>query len=141
VFNYVAGFEKELEDGSKAAVPGKLDLFSNVDHDRWLAPANTILVDSVQLASDEAMSPEFKRASATLISEFKEGYRRRYPGRDPQEVTDEELMGEVLNTVGKPGRLGARNQVRCICLDADRGVGGQHGDPHPGRQSVREPSS
>jgi type III restriction enzyme len=112
VFNYVAGYDKELEDGSIHPVPGQLDLFSNVANDRWLAPPNTILVDSVQLDSGEAMSPEFKRASATLIAEFKEEYRRRYSGRDPEDITDEELMREVLNTVGKPGRMGAA--IKCV---------------------------
>jgi type III restriction enzyme len=96
VFNYVAGYDKELEDGSIHPVPGQLDLFSNVANDRWLAPPNTILVDSVQLDSGEAMSPEFKRASATLIAEFKEEYRRRHSGRDPDDVTVKTPTGTSL---------------------------------------------
>jgi type III restriction enzyme len=46
------------------------------------------------------------------IAEFKDDYRRRFPGRDIEEITDEELLREVMNTVGKPGKLG--EQVKCV---------------------------
>src|SRR5204863_2200975 len=45
VFDYVAGWEKKLADGSTVAVPGKLDLFSNVRDGQFIARPNTILVD------------------------------------------------------------------------------------------------
>src|SRR5471030_348470 len=35
VFDYVAGWEKKLPDGSSALVPGKLSLFSNVIDGQW----------------------------------------------------------------------------------------------------------
>jgi type III restriction enzyme len=94
------------------AVPGALPLFSNVEHDRWSSWPNTILVDSAQLESGEAMSDEFKRMAATEIEEFKAEYRQRFPGRDAGALTDEDLLREVMNTVGKPGKLG--EQIRCV---------------------------
>jgi hypothetical protein len=77
-----------------------------------LARANTILVDSAQLESDEGMSPEFKKLAAAQIDEFKAEFRTRFPGRDVEALTDEDLMREVLNTVGKSGKLG--EGIRCV---------------------------
>ncbi|HVW37513.1 MAG TPA: hypothetical protein VHB99_09410 [Pirellulales bacterium] len=73
---------------------------------------NTILVDSEQLESGEAMSAEFKQFAAREIEEFKADYRRRFPGRDADDLTDEDLLREVMNTVGKAGKLG--EQIKCV---------------------------
>jgi type III restriction enzyme len=112
VFDYVAGWEKPLDGGEQVAVPGELELFSNVDGDQFASRPRTILVDSRQLESGESMSDEFKRVAATEIDEFKSDYRTRYPGRDIEDISDEDLLREVMNTVGKPGKLG--EQVRCV---------------------------
>src|SRR3954465_15843763 len=58
------------------------------------------------------MSDDFKKFAAHLIEDFKTEYRRRFPGRDAETLTDEDLMREVLNTVGKKGKLG--EHVRCV---------------------------
>ena len=93
-------------------VGGRLPLFSNVDADgRWLPRRVTILVDSQQLESGE-LSGEFKTIAATEIETFKQEYRERFPGRDADALTDADLLREVLNTVGKPGKLGER--IRCV---------------------------
>ena len=39
-------------------------------------------------------------------------YRRRNPGADVDKLTDEDLLREVMNTVGKRGKLG--EHVRCV---------------------------
>ena len=112
VFDYVAGWEKTLPDGTHGPVPGKLALFSNVGDGRWSARPNTILIDSQQLESGEGMSDDFKKIAAVEIEEFKDEYRVRFPGRDAEDLTDEDILREVMNTVGKPGKLG--EQVRCV---------------------------
>ncbi len=120
VFDYVAGWAKlDAEgkpalqpDGSPLLVPGKLDIFSNVQDGRWVSRPNTILVDSEQLDSGEALSDEFKRMATTEIAEFKQEYERRFPGRNADDLTDEDILREVMNTVGKPGKLG--DGVRCV---------------------------
>lgn len=112
VFDFVAGWEKKLKDGRTVPVPGNLPIFSNVDHGQWLERPNTILVDSEQLESGEAMSPEFKKIAAKEIEEFKAEYRARFPGRDAESLTDEDILREVMNTVGKAGKLG--ENVRCV---------------------------
>src|SRR5213080_4325621 len=58
------------------------------------------------------MSDDFKKLAGHQIEEFKAEYRRRFPGRDMLEVKDEDLMREVMNTVGKKGKLG--EHVRCV---------------------------
>jgi type III restriction enzyme len=114
VFDHIAGYETEQThpDGAAYVSPGKLPIFSNVEGNRWLHRPNTILVDSEQLESEEGMSSEFKKLAAVQIEEFKAEYRQRFPGRDVENLTDQDLMREVLNTVGKAGKLG--EHVKCV---------------------------
>ncbi len=114
VFDYIAGYETghEHADGEPVVAPGALELFSNETGQRWLHRPNTILVDSRQLESGEGLSDDFKKLARHQIEEFKAEYRRRFPGRDAEGLTDEDLMREVLNTVGKKGKLG--EHVRCV---------------------------
>ncbi len=113
VFDYVSGWAKTLgDDGTEIVVPGALPLFNNEEDGRWSARPNTILVDSEQLESGEGMSPEFKKIAAVEIEEFKADYRTRFPGRSSDDLCDEDLLREVMNTVGKAGKLGER--VRCV---------------------------
>ncbi|MEK7310729.1 MAG: restriction endonuclease subunit R, partial [Chloroflexota bacterium] len=106
VFDYIAGWEKPIAEDQSVLAPGKLALFSNVEGDRWTLRPNTILVDSEQLESGEGMSDDFKKIAAREIEEFKAEYRARFPGRDADDLTDEDLLREVMNTVGKAGKLG-----------------------------------
>ncbi len=112
VYDYIAGWEKPLPNGSSVAVPGKLSLFSNEANGRWSNRPNTILIDSEQLESGEAMSADFKKIAAREIEEFKAEYRRRFPGRDIEGLKDQDLLREVMNTVGKQGKLG--EQIKCV---------------------------
>ena len=79
IFDYIAGYDKALPSGETVAVPGKLPLFSNVDHGEWRTRPYTILVDSEQLESGDAMSVDFKSAAVREIEEFKEEYKQRFP--------------------------------------------------------------
>jgi len=112
VFDHIAGWEKKV--GEETVVQaGALPIFRNDDeHGGWLSRPNTILVDSEQLESGQAMSEEFKRIAASEIEEFKAEYRIRFPGRDTDKLTDEDILREVMNTVGKPGKLG--EHVKCV---------------------------
>jgi type III restriction enzyme len=120
VYDWVAGWEQTKTVGEleiTSIVPGQLERFSNVERftageNRWTDRPNTILVDSSQIESGEAMSPEFKKIASREIEEFKNEYRQRFPERDVDAITDEDLLREVMNTVGKPGRLG--EQVKCV---------------------------
>lgn len=112
VYDYIAGWEKPIADKSIAQA-GQLPIFRNDDgRGGWLHRPNTILVDSQQLESGDAMSDDFKRMATHEIEEFKSEYRARFPGRDTDSLTDEDLLREVMNTVGKAGKLG--EHVRCV---------------------------
>jgi len=112
VFDYIAGWEKQIGDQTVVQA-GNLPIFRN-DDDRggWLQRPNTILVDSRQLESGEGMSDDFKKIAAREIEEFKAEYRIRFPGRDAENLTDEDLLREVMNTVGKAGKLG--ENIKCV---------------------------
>ena len=64
------------------------------------------------MLDQEAISEEFKKIAAMEIEEFKADYRTRFPGRDAEALTDEDLLREVMNTVGKAAKLG--EQVKCV---------------------------
>jgi len=111
VYEWISGYERPYADTTVIAA-GNLDLFRNEDGEQWTPRPTTILVDSQQLESGEGMSDDFKRIAAREIDAYKADYRRRYPDRDPDDLTDVDLLREVLNTVGKPGRLG--ESVKCV---------------------------
>lgn len=112
VYDFIAGWEGPVGDQMMVHA-GHLTLFRNDDGEgRWLDQPNTVLIDSHQLESGSAMSDSFKKIASREIEEFKAEYRRRVPGRSANEVTDEDLLREVMNTVGKAGKLGER--VRCV---------------------------
>ena len=111
VYDYIAGWNKPI-GGNTVPVPGKLPLFSNVQDGTWTQRPRTILVDSEQLESGEGLSTEFKRVAAVEIEEFTADYLRRFPGRSVEDVDDAQILREVMNTVGKNGKLG--EPVRCV---------------------------
>jgi type III restriction enzyme len=112
VFDYIGGWEKEIRKKTIVQA-GALPIFRNDDENGgWLQQPNTILVDSQQLESGEGMSEEFKKYAAREIDEFKAEYQVRFPGRDAETLTDEDLLREVMNTVGKAGKLG--EHVKCV---------------------------
>ena len=112
VFDFIAGWEKQIGEQTIAQT-GQLPIFRNDDgNGAWLHRPNTILVDSRQLESGESMSDDFKKIAAREIEEFKAEYRARFPGRDAESLTDEDLLREVMNTVGKDGKLG--EHVKCV---------------------------
>ena len=112
VFDFIGGWEKQIGEKSVAQA-GQLAIFRNDDgNGAWLHRPNTILVDSQQLESGNSMSDDFKKIASREIEEFKAEYRARFPGRDAENLTDEDLLREVMNTVGKAGKLG--EHVKCV---------------------------
>jgi len=112
VFDWIAGWEKESDDGTHPLVPGQLELLSNVEDGAWAARQRTILIDTVQLESGEPLGKDFRQDAAHEIDTFKQELRQRDPGADVAEVDDAALLREAMNTVGKAGKLG--EQIRCV---------------------------
>ena len=112
VFDWISGGEFELPNGDLHLRSGALPLLSNVEDGAWVKHQRTILIDSVQLESGEALKDDFKKAASHEIDAFKAEYRRRHPGADADALTDADLLREVMNTVGKRGKLG--EHIRCV---------------------------
>jgi len=109
VYDYVSGWKKE---DSNVVVAGKCPLFRNFDeHGNALDRPRTILVDSVQLESGE-ISDDFKIAAAEELAAFKRDKINRDGASVAEKIPDSEILREVMNTVGKEGKLGAN--VRCV---------------------------
>lgn len=114
VYKLIAGYESAVPDGSPMVVPGVLDLFSNFDV-RTRQPLHrppTLLIDSDALEHSGQVDDEFKRVFASEIEEFKREYRLTHPHRSVEALTDADLLREVVNTVGRAGKLG--QHVRCV---------------------------
>jgi type III restriction enzyme len=74
---------------------------------------NTILIDSAQLESGEALDKDFREMAATEIDQFKREMVERTGDITAGDKIDEStLLREVMNTVGKKGKLG--EQIRCV---------------------------
>lgn len=114
VFKEIAGYERVDESGQRHAVPGRFPLFSNFDRDtaRPLARPPTLLIDSDALEHSGQIDEGFKKVFAPEIERFKRQYRLRHPERWVEELSDAQLLREVVNTVGKADTLGAH--VRCV---------------------------
>ena len=110
VYRWIAGYERETVSGQIKIEKGNLDIFRNEDGVRFFDRPNTLIIDSAQLESGEKINNEFKKIFSKEITDFHKEYHKRFPGRD--EPTDEELLREVMNTVGKPGKLG--ENIKCV---------------------------
>lgn len=114
VYDYISGFDRTNDDGSVTPVPGRLELFRNYDEfGNPLARPNTLLIDSEQLESGEALDENFRGMAADEIERFRREIIERGGDRKQAEnISDADLLREVMNTVGKEGRLG--EQTRCV---------------------------
>ena len=110
VYDYIAGFQRDNGD----LVTGRLPLFHNFDEQgQALARPRTLLIDSQQLESGEALDRNFRAMASVEIERFRREKIQRSGDRHAgDKISDEELLREVMNTVGKPGRLG--DSVRCV---------------------------
>ena len=109
--DYIAGFTRTDAEGFEKVENGALELFRNYDdHDQRLDRPRTILIDSAALESGGEIDKGFRDAHAAEI----EAFRRERAARDTGagEIGDAEILREVMNTIGRKGRLGEK--VRCV---------------------------
>ncbi len=114
VYDYIAGFERSSDDGSTRVVPGRLELFRNYDESGNPLPRpHTLLIDSEQLESGAALDRNFRDAAKDEIDRFRrEIVQRTGDRRQADNLSDQDLLREVMNTVGKPNSLGGA--TRCV---------------------------
>jgi type III restriction enzyme len=115
VYEWIAGFERPEDEGEQARFHnGHLALLRNYDEygDR-LARPNTLLIDSEQLESGDALDSNFREIAGPEIEQFKrELIERKRDAAAADGLSDQDLLREVMNTVGKTGRLG--ESIRCV---------------------------
>jgi type III restriction enzyme len=114
VYQYISGFHREGDNGATTLENGRLPLFQNFDDfgNRRARP-HTILIDSEQLESGEALDKDFREMAADEIEQFRQEIVQRTGDiREGENIDDATLLREVMNTVGKKGRLG--EQIRCV---------------------------
>ena len=114
VYDYIAGFHRENDDERTTFQQGRLPLFRNFDeHGDALARPRTLLIDSEQLESGEALDKNFRDFASDEIDQFRRDIIDRTGDRKAGDnLTDQDLLREVMNTVGKQGRLG--ESIRCV---------------------------
>src|SRR3546814_4206543 len=72
VYDYISGFQRENDDGTSSLINGRLELFRNFDeYGNPLARPNTLLIDSEQLESGEALDDNFRGMAADEIERFR----------------------------------------------------------------------
>ena len=113
VHEWISGWQRPNEDGEEIFEHhGHLKLFRNFDeHGNPFPRPYTLLIDSQQIESGE-LDKNFRAMAAAEIEQFKREMKQRSGAGDVGELSDAELLREVMNTVGKKDRLG--EQVRCV---------------------------
>ncbi|MGE3818308.1 MAG: BPTD_3080 family restriction endonuclease [Isosphaeraceae bacterium] len=115
VYDFISGFHRRDGDGSTTLEHGRLPLFRNFDEATGdpLPRPNALLIDSEQLEAGDALDDNFRGMAADEIERFRrEIVERTGDPRAGETITDQELLREVMNTVGKPGQLGG--SIRCV---------------------------
>jgi len=114
VYDFISGFHRENADGSTDLENGRLPLFRNYnEHGDSISRPRTLLIDSEQLESGDALDKDFREMASDEIDRFRrEIIERTRDVNAAQNITDQELLREVMNTVGKKDRLG--ESIRCV---------------------------
>ena len=115
VYDYISGFHQKHENETTSLVNGRLALFRNFEETTGnpLPRPNTLLIDSEQLESGDALDDNFRAMASDEIERFRRDIiERKKDAHAADNLTDQDLLREVMNTVGKEGQLGAG--IRCV---------------------------
>lgn len=115
VYDFISGFHRKNPDGTTTLENGRLPLFRNFDETTGnpLPRPNTLLIDSEQLEAGDALDDNFRNIASDEIERFRrEIVERSRDARAGDNITDQDLLREVMNTVGKFGQLGG--EIRCV---------------------------
>ena len=112
VFDYIAGWEKPLAERRNRGRAGQA---AAVQQCRGRSLHRAAEHDSGRFRATRIGRGDERRVQATCRPRNRRVQGRlppRFPGRDADGLTDEDLLREVMNTVGKQGKLG--EQIKCV---------------------------
>jgi type III restriction enzyme len=118
VYDFIAGCNPERADGGTDFEASRLPLFSNYDENGDPLPRpRTLLIDSQQLESGDALDDNFRKVAGPEIEQFRRDVLERGGPlaeeiRSGKEFDEARLLREAMNTVGKAGKLGGG--IRCV---------------------------
>ncbi|RCW87576.1 BPTD_3080 family restriction endonuclease [Phyllobacterium bourgognense] len=113
VFEWISGWTRQVEGEPQTIHRGHLELFRNFDeHGNHLPRMNTLLIDSQQIEAGGNLGENFRKIAADEIEQFRLEKAAREGAADVSNISEAELLREVMNTVGRKGRLG--EQIRCV---------------------------
>ena len=107
VFKYMAGYETVDTEGNTIYIDGHFDIFSNYQNGIPKRRQPSLLIDSI--AIDEAgaiIDDDFKKVFANEIQQFKREYATLHGSGSADTLSDGDILREVVNSVGKQGKLG-----------------------------------
>ncbi len=108
VFKMMAGYESVDADGNTIYVSGKYDIFSNYKDGMPLRKQPSLLIDSAAIEdAGSVVSDDFKRIYHEEIERFKCDYAMLHGAGSADQLTEGDMLREVVNSVGKPDTLGA----------------------------------
>src|SRR5436190_7486877 len=92
VYDFISGFHRKNDDGSSTLENGRLELFRNFDeHGNPLPRPKTLLIDSEQLESGEALDDDFRGKASDEIERFRrERIERTGDQRQGENITDQD---------------------------------------------------
>jgi type III restriction enzyme len=100
VYDFISGFAR-TKTAPRRWRTGRLALFRNFDETTGnpLPRPNTLLIDSEQLEAGDALDDHFRGMAADEIERFRrEIVERTGDARAGENITDQELLREVMNT-------------------------------------------
>ncbi len=113
VYKYIAGYEFTDAEGEVKVVGGIKEHFNNYDaNNRPKRKPPTLLIDSDALDNSDQINDDFKKVFADEIEIFKRDYTRIHGQGSAENITDAQILREVVNTVGQQGKLG--EHIRCV---------------------------
>ncbi len=113
VYKYIAGYESVDQNGDAIYVEGHFPIFSNYRNNLPLKKQPTLLIDSTAIdEAGETISEDFKSVFKDEIEQFKREYAQIHGAGSADNLTDGDILREVVNSVGKQGTLGAH--IRCV---------------------------
>lgn len=115
VYREIAGYQDGVDnEGEPRYRHGRFPIFSNYDEMGFPKEKfPTLLIDSSALDDASTRIDEaFKNAHVKEIEEFKREYANLHGAGSADNITDADILREVVNTVGKPGKLGG--DIKCV---------------------------